>query len=310
MDFFTIIFGSMSSFWLIGSVLWAFVGLVAASRLRLSLWAGALAGGFGWLFGVVAICIVGSSKRHAPAVAGPLRSSSVTAVSAVDPFGAADRASWSTLSSSTPSSVGPPSARNGPGTHHRAADPFGQDPNYGPEPLAATDLPSASGREVNLLLLAVVGGLCGLALACSAFLPWASGSLSWVEQDIAAAVDWSPWDLAVTGVMVTGSGALVIAMAWLFHRYRQGRFLAAAVLVAGFWFTVAIQVVMAGSVAGTVTETVSSVVQFTDQHGAGAVAVETGAWLAAASGVVVMGWALLQLILLDRWRHRPMVKGS
>ena len=277
-------FGSAWLWWLAGALLWAYVGVLAASTSGIPLTVGAIAGAVTWFVGVGIILLFGSRLRHAvrPGHAAPDYASEMPS------------AAQSTVPSDAP----------------RAFVPLFDDD----EPLAGLPAGStavaavgAAGAHrylrVSPAALLVVVVLGGSAILLSAFLPWGGGSASWgSESGSSVQIGWSPADFGPAATLIVVSGLGVAALGVLAGRRLRGRWLTIGMMIAAGWFTLGLQVFL--SVSGTAQ--LSQIATDASQHAvSAAVSTGSGLWLLCIGAGAVLVWGVVSAAQLLMERSGP-----
>src|SRR5450755_1458949 len=180
--------------WLTGTVLWAFIGLLVSSSTGTSLWLGALAGAVGWFFGVTVVLIIGLSRnqRHrAPAAASLyLDEGSRFAAPPVHEFGGIGDGFDS-------APTGRAFTSNGLGLGSTAGFGGGTDP--GAFALVSSVSAGGVGRTRRFtgaqLALLVAAAIAGGLMVLSDFGNWVVASEALNGRDSAFEQEWGPKDL-------------------------------------------------------------------------------------------------------------------
>jgi len=274
--------------WLAGALLWAYVGVLAASTSGIPLTVGAIAGAVTWFVGVGIILLFGSRLRHAvrPGHAAPGYASEIpSAAQSAVPLTAQSDAS-------------------------RAFVPlFDDDEPIAGLPAGSTAVAAVGAAGAHRYLrvspaaLLVVVVLGGSAILLSAFLPWGRGSASWgSESGSSVQIGWSPADFGPAATLIVVSGLGVAALGVLAGRRLRGRWLTIGMMIAAGWFTLGLQVFL--SVSGTAQ--LSQIATDASQDAvSAAVSTGSGLWLLCIGAGAVLVWGVLSAAQLLMERSRP-----
>lgn len=269
------LFGSAWLWWLAGALLWAYIGVLAASASTIPLAVGAVAGAVTWFVGVIVILLLGPRYRQGTR---PLRAAQEVPLEV--PLGVPQR--FVPLFDDDEQSLGPSA---GPSAGSSAQSSARSD--------AFAVWPAA------LLVVAVIGGS---ATALSAFLPWGSGSASWgTESASSVDIGWSPADFGPAATLIVVSGLAVAALGVLARRRLRGRWLAVGMMIAAGWFTLGLQVFI--SVSGTAQLSQVAAAASQDVVSA-AISTGSGLWLLCIGAGSVLVWGVLSATQLLMERNR------
>jgi hypothetical protein len=295
-----VLFASVLLWLAVGTAVWAYLGVLAASHSRIPVVAGAAVGALTWFVGIVALLIAGHVRSQSridrtgyavgDAFAVPGRPAAAALWQPNDPFAAPvnlpTQHGWS--SSADPFADAAPPWTSGVAAASRVRS------------TASASGPLQSDRTKEALLTGALAAF-GVALLLATFLPWGDGGVAWSHGHSHFDVGVAPIDATPVAVSMVGSGLLVIVAAMLARRQLRGTWLALAILVAAWWFWLISEWLVAQNDVGIVSAKVNDAI---GRGNGGRVTIDYGTWVAYLSCLGIAAVAVVAAARLVSLRSR------